>query len=270
MYDGVLSLVDQMAITHGPRDLLAQYASTADETAHDLGLSLRISTDFERLVALNQRHRDSWAKLIPIFDLSHSNLSAANAFFLEGIDEEGETVVTSAGRLFDFGDRSLASELRSLRAFYAEPAPRIADGGRMEIAAPAAEHICGRTMFSGAVWVRPDYRRHGLTRTIPRLTRSYALTLWNPPVFWMVIEPHLDEGGVTRAYGSWDLDGTVAVHLPSWRGDVNFLLYTMGQTTLIRDIMSSVYDTSAGTSRWIETAMAKESPRQRQGTSTRS
>jgi hypothetical protein len=270
MYDGVPTLVDQMTFAHGPRDLLVQYASTADETARDLGLRLRISADFERLAALNKQHRDSWAQLIPIFDPAHSSLDAQNAFFIEGIDEEGETVVTSAGRLYDFGDRSLAGELRSLRAFYRAPAPRITGGGSIEVAAPAAEHICGRTMFSGAVWVRPDHRRHGLTRSVPRLTRSYALTLWNPPVFWMIIEPQLDHVGVTRAYGSWDLEGKLGVHVPAWRGDVDFLLYTMGQTTLIRDLMSSVYDTSVGTSRRIDTHIANKSPRQRHGISTRS
>jgi hypothetical protein len=192
------------------------------KTARELGVRLRISADFERLAALNKQHRDSWARLIPIFAPAHSNLDAQNAFFIEGIDEEGATVVTSAGRLYDFGDRSLASELRSLHVFFAEPGPRVAAGESVEIRAPAAENICGRTMFSGAVWVRPDYRRHGFTKIVPRLTRSCALTLWNTPVFWMIIEPELDDIGVTRAYGSWDIDGKLITHLPSWRGDVDF------------------------------------------------
>jgi hypothetical protein len=241
MHRNVPSLVEQITFVHGPRDLFRQYASIADERARDLGLRLRISTDFEKLVAINTQHRDSWSNLIPIFNPAYSHLNAGNAFLIEGIDEQGDTVATSAGRLYDFGERSLAGELHSLRVFYAEPAPFVARGESVELAAPAAEHICGRTMFSGSVWVHPHYRRHGLTRTIPRLTRSYALTVWNPPVFWMIIEPEVDEVGVTRAYGSWDFEGTLEFRVPTWRGDMKVLLYTMGQTTLIRDIMSSVY-----------------------------
>jgi hypothetical protein len=241
MHRSVPSLVEQTAFVHGPRDLLTRYASIADERARELGLRLRISTDFERLVAINTRHRDSWVQLSPIFDPTHSDLDAQIAFFIEGVDEEGDTAVTSAGRLYDLGARSLADELRSLRVYYSRPARSAAAGGSVEIAAPVAEYICGRTMYSGALWVRSDFRRHGLTRLIPRLMRSYALTLWNPPVFWMLIEPELDETGITRAYGSWELDGKGTLHLPAWRGHVDFLLYTMGQTTLIRDIMTSVY-----------------------------
>ena len=270
-YYRVPDILEQAKFVHGPRDLFTRYFEVADETARDLGVRLRLCWDFDRLIALNKQYRDCWPALPPIFDPELSTLTPDTAFWIEGVDEFGHTVATSAGRLYDHGDRSLADDLRSLRIFYDDPEPHLAAGEKVKVMAPSAEHIFGRVMYSGAVWVRPDYRRHGFTRIIPRLTRAYAMTQWNTPVFWMVIAQELDKGGVTRAYGSWHLDGRIAVHFPSLRDDAELLFGLMGQTTLIRDIVSSVYDTAVGTSRWTETPMISRSlPAERQGMSTRS
>jgi hypothetical protein len=109
---------------------------------HASGVRLRISTDFDRLVVLNN-------SAPAIFNPKYYNdLGDGTAFFIEGVDDSGDSVVTGAGRLYDFDDRSLASELRSLRVYFAQPQPFCA-GGYAEVAAPAAEHICGHAMFSG-------------------------------------------------------------------------------------------------------------------------
>jgi GNAT superfamily N-acetyltransferase len=255
------SIVEQMGLIHGPRDLIARYIAFADRAARDLGLRLRLSQDFDRLIALNSQHSDSWELLSPIFNPKHNSLRRDNTFLIEALDDFDETVMTSAGRLYDHGDRSIADELRSLRVFYDDPAPHIAAGERVEVTAPTAEHLCGRVMFSGAVWVRPDYRRHGLTKIIPRLTRSYALTQWNTPVFWAGISRNLDKIGVTRAYGSWHAEDRITTHMPSWCADHDMLFLSMGQATLIRDIAGSVeaYDLRTGASHWIDSAIANQS-----------
>jgi GNAT superfamily N-acetyltransferase len=127
-----------------------------------------------------------------------------------------------------------------LRVFYDDPTPSAANGETVEVAAPSAEHFYGRITFSGAVWVRPDYRRHGITRIVPRLTRACAFTRWNTPLFWAYIDHDLDQIGVTRAYGSWHVEDGISTHMPSWRGDHRILFLSMGQATLIRDIADSV------------------------------
>ena len=240
MYDGLPTIRDQITFVHGPRDLLARYVALAEQEMSDLGVQLKISSNFDHLIAFNKTHRDSWPPLSPIFNPKYNDLTRGKAFLIEGVDEFGDTVVTSAGRLYDHGARSLADDLRSLRVFYDDPAPHAAAGESVEVTAPSAEHFYGRVMFSGAVWVRPDYRRHGFTKIIPRLTRSYALTQWNTPVFWAYIDHYLDEIGVTRAYGSWHVEDGIITHMPSWRRDHRILFLSMGQTTLIRDIAGSV------------------------------
>jgi len=265
-------LVEQMSLIYGPRDLIARYIAVADHAARELGVRLRLSRDFDRLIALNTQHSDSWPQLSPIFNPKHNSLRRDNAFVIEGVDEFGDTVMTSAGRLYDHGDRSIADELRSLRVFYDNPAPHIAAGERVEVTAPTAEHLCGRVMFSGAVWVRPDFRRNGLTKIIPRLTRSYALTQWNTPVFWAYIDHDLEEIGVARAYGSWHVEDRIITHMPPWRGDHDILFMSMGQTSLIRDIAGSIeaYELRTGAARWIDSAVANQSLPERHGMISRS
>jgi hypothetical protein len=272
MYDGVPTLLDQIAFVHGSRELLARYIAFADRAMRDIGVRLSVSSDFHRLMSLNDRHRDSWPPLLPIFNPAYSSLSSRDAFWIEGVDENGDTVVTSAGRCFNLGDRSLASELRALRIFYDRPAPHIAAGGRVDVTAPSAGRIFGHTMFSGALWVRPDYRRHGLTKIIPRLMRSCALAQWNIPVFWMMITPELDRIGVTRAYGSWSVESGVTMHLPTSQRAIEALFCSMTQATMIHDIASSAegYDATTANSRWMERHITNSSSLARQGNRTRS
>src|SRR5690242_6743032 len=96
MYDSAPNILDQAELIHGPRDLLSRYIAYADDTARDLGVRLRISRDFDRLVALNRQHSDSWPALPPLFDPKFSSITRNSAFFVEGIDDRGDTVVTSA------------------------------------------------------------------------------------------------------------------------------------------------------------------------------
>ncbi len=264
---------DQLELVHGPRELLARYSACVKSRMRELGLRLRISADFERLIDLSKQQRENWPPLSPIFNPRYSDLGDDTAFLIECVDEFGDTVMTSAGRLYDHGDRSLAEDLRSLRAFYRDPAPYLASGDTVTVTARSADHIFGRTGYSGAVWVRPDYRLHGLTKVIPRLTRSVLLTRWNTPVFWATIAPNLDAGGVTRAYGSWHVEHGVTAHMPLWQGDCTVLFLSMGQATLIRDIAHSVedYEIKTGTSRWIDSAIANRSSLpERQGMISRS
>jgi GNAT superfamily N-acetyltransferase len=277
MYERFPTILEQIGIVHGPRDLLARYFSFADEKARDLGLRLRISQDFERLIALNEQHSDNWPRLSPIFNPKYNDLRNGTAFLIEGIDEFGDTALTSAGRLYDHGERSLADALRSLHVFYDDPAPHVAAAESVKVTAPSAEHLCGHIMFSGAMWVRPEYRRHGFTKIIPRLTRGCALTRWNTPVFWAYIDHDLDKIGVTRAYGSWHVEDGILTSMPSWRGDHRVLFLSMGQATLIRDIARSVsraesptYETATGTSRWRDRHITNSSLAERHGMSTRS
>jgi len=263
-------VLSELHLVHGPCSLLARYFAFADATARARGVLLRMRNDFERLLELNAQHADSWAPLAPMFDPTHCALSSDKAFWIEGIDEAGETAVIHASRLYDHGARSVADDLESLQVFYDDPAPHLAAGAYAKVSAPAARHICGRVAFAGALWVRPDCRRMGFSKFVPRLTRALALTQWNTPAFWGGVEPALNEIGVTRAYGSWHVEEGFSLHIPGWRGDLEFLFLSMGQVTLIRDLIDALAHGVADKARSSDAPMTKTSLARRQGTSMRS
>jgi hypothetical protein len=257
-------------LIHGPCGLLAQYFLRADALARDRGVFLRVRSDFDRLLKLNEQHAASWAPLAPMFNPNHCDLSRDNAFWIEGVDEAGDTAVIHASRLYDHGARSVADDLRSLRMFYDDPSPHHAAGAHVEVSAPSAYHLCGRVAFAGALWVRPDCRRLGFSKFVPRLTRGFALTQWNAPAYWGAVEPALNEIGITRAYGSWHVEDGFTVHIPGWRGELKSLFLSMGQVTLLRDLADALAQPGAERLRRSERPITKESPARRHGMSMRS
>ena len=263
-------VLSDIRLAHGPCGLLARYFAFADAFARARGILLRVRTDFYGLLALIQKEADNWSPLSPMFNPYCCNLSAANAFWIEGVDETGDPVVVNAGRLYDHGGRSVADDLRTLEVFYDDPEPYVAAGERVTISAPSAQNICGRVTFAGAMWVRPDYRRMGFSKIVPRLTRGYALTQWNTPAFWAGIEPDLDEKGVTRAYGSWHVEEGFTLHMPGWRGDLEFLFLSMGQVTLVRDLAETLAHSATDTSRRSDNPITNKSPFLHQGMRMRS
>lgn len=265
-----LRALSDIHLVHGPCRLLARYFALADMLARSRGILLRIRTDFDRLLELNERHADSWAPLAPIFVRKHCDLTGDNAFWIEGIDETGETAVTHASRFYDHGARSVADDMCSLQVYYDDPAPQLAAGAYVKVSAPAAHYLCGRLALTGGLWVRPDCRRMGLTKFVPRLTRALALTRWNTPAFWGAVEPELHHLGVTSGYGSWHVEDGFTVYIPSWRGELKSLFLSMGQVTLIRDLAEALSHADVDRFRRSDTPIAKTSLARRQGSSSRS
>jgi hypothetical protein len=256
---------------HGPRELIDSHLASADAAARSIGLRLKVRTDFERLVALNLQHADSWSSLAPMFDPRSCDLSAERAFWLEGVDEAGATAVVHAARLYDHGMRSVADDLESLRAFYDDPEPRRVAGDRVILSAPIARTLGGRATFVGAMWVRPDYRRLGLSRIVPGVTRSYALARWNTPLFWALLRPELDSVGLTQAYGSWQIGGSLLVHLQAWRCNFQLLFLWMDEHMLVADLSRASDQATTESLRRMEMAMTNTSPPPpRHGNRTRS
>jgi hypothetical protein len=235
MYDNPRSLLDQITLTYGPCDLFRQYFPLADAAARDWGLRLRLRSDFAALIDLNRENAETWPSLPPMFDPAHSNLRIDSSFWLEGIDDRGETVITEAARFFDFADTNVVDELRSLRVHYADPVPHLAAGECIEIDAPPAKIVTGRTMHGGAIWVRPDWRRNGLTRVISRVCAAYAHTRWNTAFTWGVVEPRLHAVGLSQAYGPHEAAEGVTYRL-AWRGVRPMVLIWMRTDALLRDL----------------------------------
>jgi hypothetical protein len=193
-----LRLPDALTIKHGPRDLLARFVLEGDKVARSMGIRLRLRHDFENFLTLNEFEcaRGNWYPLVDIFQPGHGGLSPENAYWISGETDDGEIVVTQAGRVYHWPETSLAEEGRDM--FY---------GGRTDATGPCvvkagdASKIRGVVFFGGAVWVRPDFRGLGLSKLLPRLGRAYAAARW--PIDWGIslVKPALVDKGVAVGYG---------------------------------------------------------------------
>jgi hypothetical protein len=269
MLDLYESLLDQITVVHGPYDLLQRYFAVAEQLARDAGVHIRVHADFRRLVELNARYRASWTPMSPMFDPQVSRLKPETAFWLEAVDEAGNTVATHAQRLFVWPHTTLEEEVKALRVFYADPAPHVAEGESVVVTAPVAKEITGRSIYGGALWTHPAWRQRGLTRIMPRISRAYGFTRWAPDYIWAFVEPKIHAMGVPQALGPYIVEDGFRVQL-AFRGEFHSLIMWMTAQAMLEDVRSIV-DQAAVTDRLMEIPRIRRSPDFAvQGISTRS
>jgi hypothetical protein len=173
-------LPDQVTIDFGPSELLGRAFIALDKACRQRGIYLSVNHDMGELAEANAQNRQHWYPLPPMFDVANGGLSADNAFWICGVNEQGEVVMTNAARLYSWPDTTLADEFESMRFFYTDPERQRAPNESCLVESNAAHEISGRVCYGGAIWVRPDYRGFGLAHFAPRLARAYALTRWYP------------------------------------------------------------------------------------------
>jgi GNAT superfamily N-acetyltransferase len=193
-----LRLPDALAIKHGPTQLLGRFILEADKAAREAGLRLRLRHDFDELNRINQQEVKSgnWYPLINMFNPERDDIAPENAFWLSGENELGEIVTTFATRIYYWPDTNL--EEQAVAMLYGRD-----EGQRCIITADAAKLISGVVMSSGAAWVRPDYRRRGLSQLLPRIAKAYAVSRW--PIDWtfgFVTRVLVEKGVASSSYGT--------------------------------------------------------------------
>jgi GNAT superfamily N-acetyltransferase len=193
-----LRLPDALVIKHGPTQLLGRFILEADKAAREAGLRLRLRHDFAELNRINQQEVKSgnWYPLINMFNPERADIAPENAFWLSGENEDGEIVTTFATRIYYWPDTNL--EEQAVAMLYGRD-----EGQRCIITADAAKLISGVVMSSGAAWVRPDYRRRGLSQLLPRIAKAYAVSRW--PIDWtfgFVTRVLVEKGVASSSYGT--------------------------------------------------------------------
>jgi hypothetical protein len=207
-----LRLPDAVTITHGPRRLLSQFILQGDRAARDIGLHLRLRTDFDEWLSFNkfETARGNWYPIPTMFNHELVEMNETNAFWISGENEHGEIVVTSGGRIFDWTGTSLAAQASAL--FYGKD-----NGEPCIVTAEAAHLISGVVLCGGGTWVRPDYRRQHLSRLVPRLCKTYACGRW--PIDWnfaYITSKHAALG-MPASYGHRHVSASISYPGTQWR-----------------------------------------------------
>lgn len=193
-------LPDQLTVNFGPAEAVAQTVLATDRAVRDIGIRLSLSTDFSELQQVNGANRTDWYPLSPNFDPAGCTLTPENALWLKGVNRDGDVVLCHALRLYSVRD-SLKEELESLQFYFDDPTAARAAGVRVQVDTPVAATMSGRVAYSGALWVRSDFRGFGLARSIPSLSRAIALTTWYPNFHTCVLTQSTEEKGMARVYG---------------------------------------------------------------------
>jgi hypothetical protein len=225
------SFIKCVTVDFGPSELLGPFFIEADAAARRAGVFLTIG-DFSELVAVNRANRDSWVPVIPLFDPHNGPLSQEQAFCLIGRNATGETVATHAVRLYDWPRTSFTEEAESLRLFYADPVGMKLPNETCRVSAAAARGVTGRVAYSGAAWVRPDYRGRSLALVLPRVAKAYAFTRWRPDfiVSWMTEAAY--KRGLIDHVGYTTVDWDVQLR-DSFIGDLRFAFVSMREGCLL-------------------------------------
>jgi hypothetical protein len=235
-----IRLPDAVTVRDGPVEEIANFLLLADQTARDRGIRLRVRRDMDVLVDLNRRETalGNWYPLFPIFDPEQDAVDSSNAYWISGTTESGETVVAQAGRLFDWHDTSLADAMDTV--LY----PGKPSHPPFEITCHTAAGVTGKVCFSGSTWFHPEYRRLGLSRILPRVSRVFAFSQWQTDWTISMIKRELVELNIASAYGYSDIQ--FGVHAPGHPlGDLDLALVRMPRRELLADITRFVAERAA-------------------------
>lgn len=248
-----LRLPDALTVKHGPAPLLSRFVLEADKAARQMGLRLRLRHDFGELLYINQREvaHGNWFKLVNMYNPAYCELSPENSYWISGENEQGDIVLTQAGRIYYWPETSLAEEARSM--FYAGH-----DEGQLcKVTAPAARRIGGVVFCAGSHWIRPDFRGRRLSHLLARLGRAYAMARW--PVEWAIalVAPVLVAKGVSAGYGYKHASHSIFFPASPW-GDLEVVLAYLSQDEAYEDIAEYLgSELSASTTAALSPALSR-------------
>ena len=214
-----LRLPDALTIKHGPAPLLARFILEGDKAVRNIGLRLRLRSDFDELIYINQQHVaiGNWLPIPEAFNPKFAELTQENAFWVSGENDQGDIVVTWAARIYNWIGTNLAEQVRV--AWYGRDL-----GQPCVVTAEAATLISGIVSCAGASWVRPDFRGKHLSHLMPRIGKAYACSRW--PIDWAIgfIGLRNLDKGLAASYGQKNLSYSILYPGSAW-GEVA-LAYT--------------------------------------------
>ncbi len=175
-----------------------------------LGVTLHVA-DMKDLDDVNRANAASWRPLLPIFSPRYNTFAPETTACWLGRDEDGAVVLAQAARLFDWRETTFHDEAESLRLFYQDPVywKRERPLQSIAVTAPKAREITGLVAYTGAHWVRPDWRGKGLTGITPRMMRAEALISWDVPICCTIMAKDIFDRDVAARAGYPNYEWTV-------------------------------------------------------------
>ncbi len=215
--------------------IIRDRAREAESRIARLGVNLVLCRDFSGLAAINERNRKAgWFGLMPMFH--PDTYGHPEAFWIKGLDQRGEPVMTVAARLYRVPSSGLGEELRSLRLFYENPARMRAPDECCLCTAAGLSGLSGKILYSGSGWCAREFRGQGFAWIVPRISRALGYLQWGQNYTISLVDPILIEKGVVAAYGYRNIEpGINWLNSPS-QGSIDLSLLWMSQRFMLDDM----------------------------------
>lgn len=176
------------------------YTQSILDEAEALGVRCTISSDFEEFLRVSAALKGK-ARPISLFNPDITNLSRHNAFWIKGVDPDGEIVHIQAIKYIDLEDQRLADHFQHNSHLY-----MIQDVGidltQSEFHnSPKADRIFGKICYHGENWYHKSLRGRALSILLPRLAMGLAHQRWRPDYMIGFVPPKLAYKGIGVQYG---------------------------------------------------------------------
>lgn len=171
------------------------------QRARDIGIEVIAGFDFDEFA--NMRLEARGAPVYPFFEPKLNAFEPENAFWVKGMDEEGNVVYLDAFRL-DLVDRDFVQWFTTwmfgLRArAQAQTLEMLHD---IPLASNRIKSLAGRLVYQGELWISPAAPRKlkaMALETIPRFSMLLAYIHFRPDAIWAIVEERgVVTGGVLR------------------------------------------------------------------------
>jgi hypothetical protein len=225
----------QVEMLHGPADVLGRYILLSHSVGIANGIRLSIEP-IELLSDINRANRSSWNPLFPGLDVRCSNIGAHNAFCVIGRNPDGDIVATQGCRLYDFTATTFTEAAEDMTFWFSDPRSCLADGDHCTVHAWSGRNITGRAVYSGATWVRPDYRGKRMVQIMPRLVRAVGTAKWGPDATFGIMAESLVKGGLLLHNGFRNHEWSVELTSRSI-GNYRFKLLWEKPADLVEDLL---------------------------------
>ena len=172
---------------------IAEYVAHRLGYLRSKGININVHDDFSELEKLDLPGKSVSA----MFDRRLFDLCPGKAFWMQGIDDDGETMHVQAMRMEDLGRASLSDVLvgQLSRAFGCHNNTPAAE------ASDITKKMTGKLVYHGDVWVSKKWRGHGLGETFAQIALGLAMIQWHPDYVYCFVEDPVNRTGFVLREG---------------------------------------------------------------------
>jgi hypothetical protein len=204
-------VLEGLEVRHGPIAQLGRFFLLADTLLAKAGVNL-YRTSLADAAATQSANVESWHMFPPMLDTRLSSIATEMSYALLGRNGKGDVVCAQGGRIYDIGDRTFADIVADQSFFYGSEIPPLPGRPIAEVTAASATTITGRFVYSGGLWVHPDYRGRHLATLLPRFSRCYALATWDTQFTVGMASESNFSPRLVNAYGYRKIERRFTIH----------------------------------------------------------